>query len=90
MKKFVQGLFEGERALYDTHDAEIIDSTFQDGESPLKECSNIIIQHSIFKWKYPTRTRLNSNPIHSTRRTRLFYICTTTYEKYWRCKRFIL
>ena len=53
MKKFVQGLFEGERALYDTHDAEIIDSTFQNGESPLKECSNLVIKHCVFKWKYP-------------------------------------
>ena len=53
MKKYEQGCFEGERALYDTHDALIIDSTFQNGESPLKECSNLEIKHSFFKWKYP-------------------------------------
>ena len=54
MKKvYKQGLYTGERALYDTHDAEIIDSTFDDGESPLKECSDLKIRHSIFKWKYP-------------------------------------
>ena len=50
---FKQGLYTGERALYDIHDAEIIDSTFDDGESPLKECSDLEIRHSIFKWKYP-------------------------------------
>ena len=54
MKKvFKQGLYTGERALYDTHDADIIDSTFDDGESPLKECSELVIRRSIFKWKYP-------------------------------------
>lgn len=52
-KVFKQGLYTGERALYDTHDAEIIDSTFDDGESPLKECSDLVVKHSIFKWKYP-------------------------------------
>lgn len=53
MKVFKQGLFTGERALYDTHDAQILDSTFDDGESPLKESSDLKISHSIFKWKYP-------------------------------------
>ena len=57
-KVFKQGLYTGERALYDTHDAEIIDSTFDDGESPLKECSDLVVKHSIFKWKYPLWTAL--------------------------------
>ena len=52
-KVYKQGLYTGERALYDIHDAEIIDSTFDDGESPLKECSDLKVTHSIFKWKYP-------------------------------------
>ena len=52
-KIYKQGLFTGERALYDIHDAEIIDSTFDDGESPLKECSDLKVKHSFFKWKYP-------------------------------------
>lgn len=53
MQKFVQGLYVGERALYNTHDAEIIDSTFADGESPLKESSDLSLLNCIFKWKYP-------------------------------------
>lgn len=53
MQKFIQGLYVGERALYNTHDAEIIDSTFADGESPLKESSNLRLFNCIFKWKYP-------------------------------------
>ena len=53
MKKLNQGLFVGERALYHSLDLEIIDSTFQDGESPLKESKNIKLDNCIFKWKYP-------------------------------------
>ena len=53
MKKLKQGLFTGERALYDIHQVKIIDSTFEDGESPLKECSDLIVNNCIFKWKYP-------------------------------------
>ncbi len=53
MKELKQGLFTGERALYDIHQVKIIDSTFEDGESPLKECSDLIVNNCIFKWKYP-------------------------------------
>ena len=53
MKIYEQGLFEGERALYDIHNATVLNSTFQNGESPLKECSDLVIKHSVFKWKYP-------------------------------------
>ena len=53
MKNLNQGLFVGERALYHSLDLEIIDSTFQDGESPLKESKNIKLDNCIFKWKYP-------------------------------------
>lgn len=53
MKKLTQGLFVGERALYHSRDLEIIDSTFADGESPLKESKNINLDNCIFKWKYP-------------------------------------
>ncbi len=50
---YKNGYYTGERALYDTHDALIEDSTFNDGESPLKECSNLVVNHCVFKWKYP-------------------------------------
>ena len=53
MKILTQGLFTGERALYNSRDMKIYDSTFADGESPLKESHNIEIYSSIFKWKYP-------------------------------------
>ena len=53
MKLLEEGVFEGERALYHQKDLKIKNSTFQNGESPLKECRNIEIEDSIFKWKYP-------------------------------------
>ncbi len=53
MKILEQGAFIGERALYNTHDVKIKDSVFYDGESPLKESSDIEISGCIFKWKYP-------------------------------------
>lgn len=53
MKVLEQGLFTGERALYNSRELKIVDSTFADGESPLKESANIELYGSIFKWKYP-------------------------------------
>lgn len=49
----LQGTFTGERALYDLHDAQINNSIFEDGESPLKEGSNYTVNNSTFRWKYP-------------------------------------
>jgi len=53
MIKVKQELKTGERAMYNTHDAYIEDTTFADGESPLKESSDITLKGCIFKWKYP-------------------------------------
>ncbi len=53
MKTYNQGFFTGERALYNSHGIKIVDSTFADGESPLKESSEIELSGCIFKWKYP-------------------------------------
>ena len=52
MKEFKQGVFTGERACYNIKDTKFIDSTFEDGESPLKETNNIELYNCIFKWKY--------------------------------------
>lgn len=53
MKTYTQGFFTGERALYNSHGMKLIDSTFADGESPLKESSELELYGCIFKWKYP-------------------------------------
>ena len=52
MEKY-KGTYTGERALYDIHNAEIVDSIFENGESPLKECSNLSLRNVEFRWKYP-------------------------------------
>ncbi len=53
MKKYSEKNFSGERALFASSDIEIDSCTFADGESPLKESSNIKLFNSMFKWKYP-------------------------------------
>lgn len=53
MKEVNQQMLTGERALFQSQDLIITDSVFADGESPLKESSDISIDNSIFKWKYP-------------------------------------
>ena len=43
----------GERALFAAENITVRDSVFEDGESPLKESSNIRVEGCIFRWKYP-------------------------------------
>lgn len=45
--------FTGERSLYRMRDLSVSDSIFEDGESPLKEGKNLILNNVTFKWKYP-------------------------------------
>ncbi|MCR5506067.1 MAG: DUF3737 family protein [Bacilli bacterium] len=77
MEKFTQGLFVGERALYDTHDALIEDSTFADGESPLKESSDLVLKRCFFKWKYPlwycTNVEVEDTTLLETARSGIWY-----------------
>jgi len=53
MTEINQQNFTGERALYQIHDTKISYCTFENGESPLKESSNIEADNCLFKWKYP-------------------------------------
>lgn len=53
MKEIIQQKLTGERALFHSSDLKIVYSSFEDGESPLKESQNLEIDHCIFKWKYP-------------------------------------
>ena len=48
-----QGYYVGERPLFNRDHLRIIDTIFTDGESPLKECNDIELIGSMFKWKYP-------------------------------------
>lgn len=53
MKTVTGASLVGERALYNSIDLSVTNSVFFDGESPLKECVNIIVDNCTFKWKYP-------------------------------------
>lgn len=52
-KTLEYSLFTGERALFSSEGLTIKDCTFADGESPLKESRDILLEGCIFKWKYP-------------------------------------
>ena len=52
-KKIQGGSYTGERALFMLKDAYIEGARFYDGESPLKESSNLDINKCRFEWKYP-------------------------------------
>ncbi len=43
----------GERALYNAKNIHVERSIFNDGESPLKESSNVSLEKCSFQWKYP-------------------------------------
>ena len=43
----------GERPLFHEHHLNINQTIFDDGESPLKESSDIVLKNSSFQWKYP-------------------------------------
>ena len=45
--------FTEERALFGSRDITVTDCVFEEGESPLKECRNVEINGSLFRYKYP-------------------------------------
>ncbi len=47
------GFYKGERPLFGSHSLRIYDTIFDEGESPLKESSDIELYGSMFRWKYP-------------------------------------
>lgn len=53
MNYYSNKTFTGERSLYRMRDLSVSDSIFEDGESPLKEGKNLILNNVTFKWKYP-------------------------------------
>lgn len=53
MEKITRGYYTGERPLFGEQNLVIEDTIFTDGESPLKESSDIELYGSMFKWKYP-------------------------------------
>ena len=50
---YTQERFTGERALFFARDLSLVDCTFLDGESPLKEGKDLDLTGCLFRWKYP-------------------------------------
>ena len=53
VKKIQNGYYTGERPLFHGEHLEIGDTIFGEGESLLKESSDITLKNSMFQWKYP-------------------------------------
>jgi len=53
MTEYKEKRFTGERALFGSRDLKIVDSVFEEGESPLKESGNLELENVLFRWKYP-------------------------------------
>ena len=53
MQTIRQELFTDERSLFHSNGLEITDCVFSDGESPLKESSNLKLSGCLLRWKYP-------------------------------------
>ncbi len=77
-------LLTGERALFHLKDLEIVDCTFEDGESPLKESKNIHLINSSFKWKYPMWYSkdiiLDNCELFETARSGIWYTTNITFN----------
>ncbi len=76
-KAIKKDTYIGERALFSTHDAIINGSIFKDGESPLKESSNLVIKNVSFEWKYPLwychNVSVTNSLFSSTARSGIWY-----------------
>ena len=77
MKKLERGVFTGERALFASKELQIYDSVFEDGESPLKESSDIELYGCTFRWKYPLwyceNIKVKSATLTETARSGIWY-----------------
>lgn len=84
MKEINQQILTGERALYDTHDAKITYCTFENGESPLKESSNLEVDNCLFKWKYPfwytQHVKITNSALFEMARAGIWYVEDFTME----------
>ena len=77
MEKYINKRFFGERALFTTKGAYIDGCVLEDGESPLKESSDLTISDCIFRWKYPIwyseRVDITRSTLAVTARSGIWY-----------------
>ena len=84
MQSYEEYVFTGERALFAEEDAQISQSIFEDGESPLKESRHIDISDTIFRWKYPlwysNQIKANNITLLDTARAGIWYTNHSTIK----------
>ncbi len=84
MKTIKNKRLSGERALFQERNAEIYDTLFFDGESPLKESSGIKLFNCTFDWKYPlwycTDVSVNGGELTETARAGIWYTSNIKIE----------
>ena len=77
MKKVSRQFYTGERALFSVNNMHLVECTFDAGESPLKESSNLLLDNCLFKWKYPLwygrDITLNDCTLFDTARAGMWY-----------------
>ncbi|GMA47569.1 DUF3737 family protein [Tetragenococcus muriaticus] len=77
MNQVNQQLLTGERALFKEKEANVTNSVFQNGESPLKESADIYLENDIFRWKYPIwysdRVKAENITLTDTARSGIWY-----------------
>ena len=85
MKKLIRETYVGERALFASHDLHLVEANFLDGESPLKESSNLLLDDSLFRWKYPlwycNDVVLNRCTLFDTARAGIWYTNNITLNE---------
>lgn len=84
-RKINGGKYTGERALFMLTNATVMDATFCDGESPLKESLNLDIIRCTFDWKYPIwyakNIEVNESRLTFTARSGIWYTDNITMNR---------
>lgn len=66
MREIDQAFYTGERPLFHERELRIRNTIFGEGESPLKESSDITLEGCMFKWKYPLWYSKNIRAVQCT------------------------
>ncbi len=84
MKELTQQFYTGERAMFAVEDVHLTECTFDAGESPLKESSDLLIDACLFKWKYPLwyckNVTVNDSTLFDTARAGIWYTDNITFN----------
>lgn len=84
MKVIANQTLIGERAAFKAKDTRFVSCRFEDGESPIKESSNIEVASSTFAYKYPLwygkDIRVESTNMEASERAGIWYSKNVVFE----------